>query len=235
MRRIIKLFDARNVLVDGMCGSGKDILMANVVVRRNRPYVANINYGGDYHPLDFDAIDCGKNTYNDFLDGTLKHYEFPYPDGTDIYLSDCGVYFPSQYSGPLDKKYAHFPTFMALRRQLGECNVHANSQFVGRIWNKIREQSEQYIHCVGVCKWFLRLTGIVIQKVVVYERYESCEKRVPPFPLRRPLLNMERRFQWEMQYANYLISHGEIKPMILIYRNKSTYNTRRFKEMLEYA
>jgi hypothetical protein len=75
----------------------------------------------------------------------------------------------------------------------------------------------------------------VIQKVIVYEKYESAVNRVPPFRLRKPLLNPNRLQQWEIQRSNYEIAHGSVKSRLLIYFNRSEYNTRVFKEMLENA
>ena len=63
----------------------------------------------------------------------------------------------------------------------------------------------------------------------------AMDNRVPPFRLRRPLLNADRRQQWEIQRSNYEISHGSVVPRTLIYFNRSNYNTRIFKEMLENA
>ena len=124
MRKIIKLFEAGNVCVCGLRGRGKDMLFANVAVRRGLPYVANIDYGGDH--IHFDPLNytCGGNTYDNFIEGNIKPYIYPHADGTDIYVSDAGIYFPAQYCKELNKKYGFLSTFMALSRQLGECNFH---------------------------------------------------------------------------------------------------------------
>ena len=47
LRKIIKMFESGCVSVSGMMGTGKDLLMGNVIMRRKRPYVSNMNYGGD--------------------------------------------------------------------------------------------------------------------------------------------------------------------------------------------
>lgn len=213
-------------------GSGKDLLIGNVIMRRKQPYVSNMNYGGDWHPLDFTVLDCGKNTYKDFLSGDLNPYVYPYPDGWDIYCSDSGLYMPAHYCNELNKLYPHMPQIFALIRQLGDSRFHVNSQALNRVWDKFREQSDTYISCQWVCKPLLRLTGIVIQKVYIYEMYESAVRRVPPFRVPRPLINPDRKFQWELAFQNYEISHGKIQSRLLIYRNKSRHDTRLFKEML---
>lgn len=231
MRKLIKLFEDGNVCVSGLRGRGKDMLMANVVARRKLKYIGNTDYAPDLHipfePLEFD---CGGNTYADFIKGDIKYYEFPYPDGTDIYIADMGVYFPSQYCNLLNRDYGYFSTFMALSRQLGACNVHFNVQNLNRAWDKIREQSDIYIMCRHC---FVLFGKLVIQNVRIYERYQSCVDRVPPYRVPQPLFSFERRFQWKMDKQRYDIQHGEIRSRWLIYLNKSTYDTRVFKEMLK--
>lgn len=149
------MYKEGSVCVCGLVGRGKDMLMANVVVRRGIPYVGNTNYCSElYIPFNYKDIDCGGNTYDDFINGTLKYYEYPYPDGTDIYLGDLGVYFPSQYCSELNHKYKNIPTFLALSRQLGKAHVHFNVQNLNRAWDKVREMSEKYVWC-SWCKVFL--------------------------------------------------------------------------------
>ena len=231
MRKIIKLFEEGNVSVCGLRGKGKDMLMANVVIRRDKPYVSNTDYGGKFIRFDPELLNC-KNTWRNFMAGKLNHYEYPYDDGVDIYLGDGGVYMPSQYQAELCKEYGHVPIYMAISRHLGDCNFHYNVQNLNRMWDKIREQSDTYIRCVG-CKVLFK--KLVFQRVIIYEKYESAVNRVPPFWLKRPWFNPDRMQTWEIQRQNYEIAHGSVKPRILIYFNKSNYNTRIFKEMLENA
>lgn len=230
MKKIIKLFRAGNVCVFGLRGRGKDLLMSNVVVRRELPYVCNTDYGGDHIPLQMKEFNCGENTYDNFLLGSVKPYAYPYDDGVDIYISDAGVYFPAQYCNELNKKYGYFSTFMALSRHLGECNVHFNVQNLNRVWDKIREQSDIYI----CCNWSRVLFGkYVIQKVTVYEQYDSAVMRVPPYRAPKIRMNEDRKLNIQMARQNYRISHGDIKSRIIFYKNMSTYDTRVFKKMLE--
>lgn len=230
MKKILKLFSVGNVCVFGLRGRGKDMLMSNVVIRRSLPYVSNVDYGGSHFPLDMSEFDCGGNTYDNFINGQIHPYVYPYADGVDIYISDVGVYFPAQYCNELNKKYGHFSTFMALSRQLGECNVHFNVQNLNRAWDKIREQSDLYI-CCNWCRVFFG--KYVLQKVTLYEKYESAVNRVPPYKNPSVRLNSDRKLQLALAKQNYRISHGDIKPMILFYKNKSNYNTRVFKEMMD--
>lgn len=72
---------------------------------------------------------------------------------------------------------------------------------------------------------------LVIQKVRVYERYESCLSNIAPF--RFPFsMDKKKRELYALAQVNYLNQHGKIKNKLLIYRNKCNYNTRMFKEVL---
>lgn len=229
-RKIVKMFDKGNVCVTGLRGDGKDMLMSNVVVRRKLPYISNVNYGGKYIPLNFEDLSCGHNTYKDFISGNLKYYKFPHPDGTDVYLSDVGVYFPSQYCNELNRDYKFFPVYMALSRHLAAGNVHINVQNLNRAWDKIREQSDQYI----LCRWCIVLFGkIAIQQVRIYEMYDSCLRRVPPFRLSRPLLGGSRVDSYRQEKERYEQNFGKVQQRLLIYIHKSNYDTRIFKRLLE--
>lgn len=224
------LFEDGNVLICGLRGRGKDMLMANVACRSKQFYVSNIDYGGKYLPLEFDKLNVGLNTYRDFVNGTVKKYECPYPDGTNIYISDCGIYLPSQYCNELNKYYPYLPTFFSLSRQLIQGNMIVNSQAINRTWDKIREQADTYIYC----EWCKVIGNIVIQKVTTYDRYESAEKHVLPFRVRAPLFSMpQTKIMVELQHDQYIQTHGHVNTEYLIYLNKSTYDTRYFKGVLK--
>lgn len=228
-KKVIQMFDKGNVCVTGLRGAGKDMLMSNVVVRRALPYVSNVDYGGDYHPFSYEDFAVGGNTYRHFLNGNLKYYKFPFPDGTDLYLSDLGAYFPSQYCSELNRDYKQFPVYMAISRHVGLSNTHFNVQNLNRAWDKIREQSDQYI----LCRWCIVWHGWVLQQVRIYELYDSCVKRVPPFRLRKPsIFAVQARRDWEKERDRYEQNYGIVKQKLLLYRNKSTYDTRIFRTLL---
>ena len=42
-KRIIRYFKRGNVCVTGLRGTGKDLLMGNVIARRKKNYVSNLN------------------------------------------------------------------------------------------------------------------------------------------------------------------------------------------------
>lgn len=241
LKKIIHMFEKGNVCVCGLKGSGKDMLFANVINRRNIPYVCNTEYEPRnytkknnklvFNKLDLKKLNCGENSYRNFLNEDVRYYEFPYEDGTDIYISDAGIYFPSQYCNELNRDYKYFPTFMALSRHAGEANVHTNAQNLNRVWDKIREMSDQYI----MMRWsvYIPLLHLVIQKVRIYEKYQSAVDRVPPFKISIPLVGSGKtRYEVRMRKQEFACAYGEIKSGILVYRNKSKYNTRIFKEIL---
>lgn len=232
IRRVIKEFEKGNVCVVGEKGSGKDLLMSNVVVRRNKPYVSNIIYDERNH-IDFipKNYDCGENTFRNFLNNTVNKYIYPHEDGTDIYVSDSGVYFPSQYNSELDRQFAYFPTFCALIRHMGDASIHCNAQAIGRIWLKIREQCHRFI----TCKWSVVLfKKIVIQEIIIYNREQSCADDIPPFSIKIPLFaKREVRQNAEIEFERYKQKFGRVERQLLIYIHKSKYDTRRFKHILE--
>lgn len=233
---IVKIFKVHSVSVSGMKGSGKDLLTANVVSRRKNHYVSNIDYTQDerYIKLHFNDLDVGGNTRRDLVNGTVKKYICPYPEDTDIYISDCGVYLPSQYCNELNREYPYIPLYEALSRHFNNGKIHTNCQHIGRVWDKIREMQDIYIYCNWVFKPLVNL-GIVIQKVTIYDKYESCASRVKPCRIKQPLLclNPVARHTIDMYIDNFYNQHGSVKSHILIYINRAKYDTRHFKKLFE--
>lgn len=227
-----QLFARGSVNVSGMRGRGKDLLMSNVACR-SRCYYGNIDYGGNYHPLTFSDIDI-RNDYDNLVSGIITPYVYPYEEGADIYISDIGIYFPAQYCNELNRKYPRLPYFLALSRQLGNCNVHLNVQNLNRAWDKFREQSDIYLLCRGVCKPLLKI-GLVVQKVTVYDKYQSCVDRVMPFQLPKPSIfaKKEVKLSYEIEKQKYYQTYGDVRNVYLVYINKSKYDDRHFKTLLE--
>lgn len=251
---IDKYFDKGNVCVVGLRGRGKDMLFANVIARRYSPYISNTDYQCDnqrgtlfhpfrgiksrsniYIPLELNALDI-KNNYKNFINGDIVKYDYPYPQKADIYIADCGVYLPSQYCNILNRDYDSFPEFYALSRQIAQCNVHFNVQNLNRVWDKLREQSDFYIQC-DYCK--VLIGKFVVQKVTIYDKYQSCVDRVKPFkPLPKPLLgNSESRAMYNTKNLelkrNFDEKNGMVKSRFLIYKNRSKYDTRLFGSILK--
>lgn len=232
----VKVFKQGNVCVTGLRGRGKDMLMANVIARRKEDYISNIDYACfnlSHIPLDLKKLDLSSNSYKDFINGTVKKYEYPYPENRDLYISDVGVYFPAQYCNQLNRDFEHFPYFMALSRQIADANVHINVQNLNRAWDKIREQSDMYIYC----RWcfVIPVLNIVIQKATFYDKYQSCLDRVKPYSVRMPIGigKSQAKTMAQISKDQYAQTYGYVKNHIMIYRNKSHYDTRYFKSLLE--
>lgn len=230
LNHYVKLFRKHSVIVTGMRGSGKDMLMSNIACR-NKAYIGNVKYRDDdgYIPLDFDKLDV-LNSSDDLISGNVTPYQYPYPDNIDIYISDAGIYFPSFDFKRLNSRYPRLPHFLALSRHLGDCNVHCNVQNLDRLWDKFREQSDLYIYCRSC-----RVIGsLVIQELTLYDRPESCQARVKPYAVRKPSIfaGKEARQAWDLDYARFAETHGQVVNDILIYFNKSSYDTRAFRSIL---
>lgn len=229
IRKVKKLFERYSVSVSGPKGSGKDLLTTNVIARRKKPYISNVDCGGKFYPLEYSKLDCGGNTYQNFITGQVNRYVFPYPDGTDVYISDAGIYFPAQYNGELNRFYRELPTFMAVSRHLGDCRVHINSQNPQRTWDKIREQNDYFLRCR---RSFVLFGKICITLFTTYDKYESALARVRPCRVRVPLFNRQAQMNARIYRDQFYNAHGEVKDHICIYWNKSKYDTRFFRKLL---
>lgn len=236
MKRIIKLFKSGNVSVCGMRGTGKDMLFANVIARRKEPYISNTNYNSKRCPyihLQLDRLNV-KNNWKNFCFDDIVEYDYPYPENADIYVSDCGIYFPAQYCNELNKAFPEIAVFSALSRQIASCNFHTNCQSISRVYDKLREQSETYIYCRS-CNV---IGNVVFQKVTVYDKYQSCADKVEPYKhIRVPLfaskeLRANLRMKDEEMKRQFKQTFGNVKTITLIYKNKSNYDTRLFKGVL---
>lgn len=227
-RFIRRLFERGNVLVNGERGSGKDVLIGNVYVRNRIPYVSNQDYGGNcleqYLPAKFDM---NGNTYKDLINDTCAPYEFPYPESTHVIISDGGIYFPSQYCNELNRDYKGQPMFAALSRQLGEgCHVHANTQAYGRLWDKMREQCVRYLNC----EWCIHVLGLVIQRVIYYDKADSCAARIKPCRVPIPKMgDKNARMQARIYRDQFFNQHGTVRAFLLVYRERSKHDTYQFK------
>lgn len=236
LKSVVKLFDQGNVIVTGLRGTGKDMLFGNVIARRKKPYISNVDYKikkAAYIPLDLSKLDV-KNNYKNFIDGNIIPYEYPYPEACDIYVSDAGVYLPAQDNNKVVKEYAGIVAFQSLSRHTGDCNFHANVQNINRLLLHCREQSDIYIRCIKC-----RVIGKrVFQTLIVYDKYESCENRVEPYiHIKSPIslsgqVKAEYKSKDELAFREFKERNGNVKKITITYRNKSKYDTRLFKSLL---
>lgn len=232
--KVVRLFSRYSVAISGSKGSGKDLLMGNVIARRHLPYVSNMDYKckrSQHYPFEYSKINVSGNTYVDFIHGNVKPYEYPYPDKTDIYISDAGIYFPSQYCGALDRDYKELATLEGILRHLGDARLHYNCQAQDRVWNKIREQCDYYIRCRR--SWCI-FGKLCITLCTTYDKASSAQDRVRPSRVKVPIFgNKVAKMNAKIYNDQFYNTYGEVHDRILIYWNKSKYNTRHFKEMMK--
>lgn len=182
---LVDKFRAGNVIVFGQKGKGKDLIFQKVIAkRRKEKYFSNMDYGYSFNYIDLADLALGKNTYENFIEGCVevidKNEEM---EGADIYVSDAGIYLPSQYHYLLDKKYKSLPIFYALSRHLYDNNVHVNVQALNRVWDKLREQADSYFKALKTVKVF----GLLFTKIRYYETYQVANENRAP--MRRRFLN----------------------------------------------
>lgn len=227
-KRFVGLFSQGNVIVTGLRGRGKDMAFCVVVNARKKNYISNVEYsspkkGYKCFPLDLKVWEIAQNRYSDFVEDSVKQYVYPYPDDIDYYISDAGIYFPSQYQGELCKKYPSTPLFQALSRHLGDCNIHCNVQNLNRLWDKIREQSDIYVQMYKCRHIFGKLFRIT---AYVYDNQESCSNRLVP-----PRFGFGKQGR-EAKY-NFEIAHGKITKISFFFKLPFEYDDRRFKRIME--
>ena len=120
---------------------------------------------------------------------------------------------------------------MAISRHVGNCRVHYNVQHQSRVWDKIREQCDFYIRCR---RSFVLFGKICISFITTYDKAESALNRVRPCRVTIPMFAPKTaRMQARIYLDQFYNQHGEVHDRILIYWNKSKYNTRQFMEMLK--
>lgn len=228
---IKRLYEQHSVACTGMKGSGKDMLTANVVLRRKVPYMSNIDYTHDDRYISFDPdIMRVHNSWKNLLYNRVNKYVCPLPNGCDVYISDAGVYFPSQYCNELNKEFPDIPTFLQTQRHLNQGKTHYNTQNVNRVWDKIREHCDVYIYC-RFCK--VLFGKIVLQLVTVYDKLDSCQARVkvPRVPTHGLVPSREASTQRDIYLDDFYNKHGRVKNRLLIYWNKSKYDTHHFNKL----
>lgn len=226
---VVDLYKRHSVACTGMKGAGKDMLTANVVARRNLPYASNVSYGFKHIPLDFKDMCIGSKWFNLLHDNVAK-YECPFPEYCDIYISDAGIYLPSQYCNELNRSLPDVPTFVAVQRHLNNGKTHYNTQNLNRVWDKIREMCDVYIYS----EWCKVLFGkLVIQSIIVYDKAESCQSRVKPCRVTRRgfIPDKEADAHIDIYRDQFYNQHGTVERRFLVYINKSKYDTRHFKKV----
>lgn len=223
--RIKGAFENGNVIVTGRKGYGKDILFQDVIAWRKQDYHSNLNYGGNFHPFDIKQLELTPNTYHNFIKGDIvqcqKDKTF---EKADIYISDGGVYLPSQADYLLHKTYPSLPITYALNRHLYNNGIHVNAQRIERIWKALREQADYF---VLLRKRPLKLPFFMVLFTTEYDRYESARQELQPMV--NTLFNKYSKAEVNLFKAN----HGFVKNgLIIVPKCRLKYDSRAFHEIV---
>lgn len=216
-----KFFNNNNVIVYGKKGTGKDVLF-NYITNTRRFYYSNIPYTNkNYELITPNDLKLGSNTFENMLHNQVIKCDWNFKEKIDFFISDCGVYLPSQYDSILHKNYKGLPLFYALSRHIGLHNVHCNAQNLERIWKALREQADIYIKCLKTIK----LPFFLVIKYRYYDKYNSAVNDIRI--AKGGLLKTSDTIK--VQNANV----GIIKEkFIIVSKLKTKYNSRYFKDLL---
>lgn len=175
-RWLVNEFRRCNVMVFGKKGTGKDLIFAHVIALRGEKHYANIPYDQNTEVIDLHELSAGDNTFEDFINGTVRPFEPRFEEGCDVYVSDAGVYVPNTSDRLLNEKYGSMPVLLALSRQLYLMNIHTNCQGFDRPWKKFREQADSYIKT----KRTVRRGDCLYVEIFGYDKYSDAENEINP-------------------------------------------------------
>ena len=223
-KELIHCFENDNVIVYGLKGHGKDLIFNKVINARNVPCYANIPYNKELctqKPLtDFSVA---PNTSLDVLNQNITQIKKINKENTDMYISDGGIFLPSQLSNTLCKKYPSLPIYYALSRHLTNSNIHINTQYLGRVWDKLREHAGYYVKACKTVKIF----GFLLTQFNIYDRYDSAMAQLEPYKATGLVTHSESRANIE----DFKAKHGRIeKYWIIQHKSKVYYKSRYFHE-----
>lgn len=219
---IVNAFEDGNVIVFGKKGKGKDLIFNKVINTRGKNCYSNIQFNKEYCTIkSIKEFSVEPNTFESLLEDKVKIIPKNLKEETDYYISDGGIFLPSQYSNILCKNYPSLPIYYALSRHLTNSNIHINTQYLGRVWDKLREQADKYIKADGTKCIF----GFLITKFVYYEKYDTAMSNVSPYKSTGLFKSSESRAEEEKHLATY----GEIKEGYIIqHKRRAVYDSRYF-------
>lgn len=219
--KLLECFNNGNVIVFGKKGKGKDLIFNKVINSRDRKCYANIPYNKDLCKVkSIKDFSVEPNTFKDLIEDNIKVVKKTNEEETDFYISEAGNYLPSQYEGMLNRLYPSFPIYYSTSRHLTNSNIHCNTQYLGRVWSKIREQADSYIMANGTIKIF----NLLITKFRYYELYATALSGMLPYKA-SALSSSEARAGAKDHEAK----HGIIQDYFIIQFTKNVhYETRYF-------
>lgn len=224
-KRIKNAFIDGNVVVSGRKRYGKDILFQAVIKWRKEPYFANYSYGGEYTHIDLKELELTPNTYDNFIDGKIEKVKKNNKlEGKDIYISDGGIYLPSQADSKLHKTYPSLPITYALTGHLWANGIHVNTQRLERLWKALREQADYFVR---IRKRVLKLPFIFVVFTTEYDKYESAKQEL--LPLGSRLFNKYSKAEKDkFRATNGFIKNG----FVIVPKHYCKYDSRAFHEIM---
>ena len=219
-------FNEGNVICFGKKGKGKDMIFNKVINARGVNCYSNIQFNKELCTIkSIKDFSVEPNTYIDLLENNVTIVKKTNKEQTDFYISDGGIFLPSQYSNNLCKLYPSLPIYYALSRHLTNSNIHINTQYLGRVWDKLREQADRYIKADGTKCIF----GFLVTKFIYYEKYESALSQVLPYESTGLFKSNESRAEEEKHLATY----GTIKVGYIIqHKSRIYYDSRYFHKVM---
>lgn len=223
--RIKRAFIEGNVIVSGRKRYGKDLLFQAVIKWRKETYLANIDYGGDYHHIDLKELELTPNTYDNFINGEVVPIQKnPVFEKHDIYISDGGIYLPSQADSKLHKTYPSMPITYALTGHMWANGIHINAQRIERVWKALREQADYFIRIRKRC---LKLPFVFVVFTTEYDKYDSAKRELSPLNAR-----FFNKFS-KAETDKYKCENGFIKNgFVVIPKSYLKYDTRAFHKVI---
>ena len=222
---ILNAFNNNNVIVYGKKGCGKDLVFNYVINKRKRKCSSNIQFNEKYCTVaPIKSLELGDINYERLIDDNVIPGKKTLKEKEDYYLSDGGIYLPSQYTSYLDKRYKSLPITYALSRHLAQFNVHINTQALIRPWNKLREQADTYIRCVKTYK----LPFFLLTKMYAYDKYESANANLLPFKASGLASKQKKALKEQFKATN-----GLIRTCYILQRKRSIkYDTRALHKVI---
>ena len=216
-----------NLIVFGKKRKGKDLIF-NAIINKNKNKVySNIQFNKDKCDI-LELHDTNLNlTYKEFIEDKIEKInveDIKFESFRDYFLSDGGIYLPSQEQGTLCKEYKSLPILYALSSQVFKMNIHVNTQSLNRVWDKLREQADTYIKALKTIK----IGSFFITKYRLYDKYQSAENDLRVYPT-----HLFTSKESKAQEENYYAMHGLIKECFIIqHKNNIKYDTNAFRKII---
>ena len=245
-KALVQTFRDGNVITFGKKGGGKDCINNKVINARKEPCYANIPFNKEYCiERDIKEFSVEPNTFEDILENKVTTIKKTNKENCDYYISDGGIFLPSQYSNRLIKDYPSLPIYYALSRHLTNSNIHINTQYLGRVWDKLREQSAYYVRAIKTRKFLVfkndtesqgsiknkfkqfitKHFGFLVTEFIIYDNYASAMSELRPYKATGLITHSESRANRE----DFEAKHGSVKRYFIAqFVHNVHYDTRHF-------